>query len=75
MAIPVGQNRRSMTLWDAAGADALGTQIIQCPAARAFDGDANEFAFGQFFAAVAAAYFFHWLQISYKSGSLAPAYR
>jgi len=64
-----------MTLVDGTGGNPFGTQIIQCPAARAFDGEADEFAFGQFFAAVAAAYLFHGLQVSYKSGSLAPAYR
>jgi len=55
-----------MTLWGAR----CGDQIIQCPAARAFDRQTHKRAFGEFFAAVAAADVFHGLQGPYRFGSL-----
>jgi hypothetical protein len=43
---------------------ALGAQLIECPTAGALDGQADVLAFGQFAAAVAAAYFSHCKPVS-----------
>jgi hypothetical protein len=47
--------RHSAVLW----CDALGAQLIESPAAGAFDDQADVLPLGQFAAAVAAAYFSH----------------
>ena len=43
---------------------ALGTQLIEGPAAGAFDGQADVFALGQFLTAVAAPNFIHCKPVS-----------
>ena len=43
---------------------ALGAQLIESPATGALDGQADVLAFGQFAAAVAAAYFSHCKPVS-----------
>lgn len=59
---------------------ALGAQLIECPTAGAFDGQADVFTFGQFPAAAAAADFIHskslsWWEILLGSPALCTGWR
>jgi hypothetical protein len=55
-----------LSFWPSVGLlwGALGAQLIEGPTAGALDGQADVLAFGQFAAAVAAAYFSHCKPVS-----------